>query len=236
MSSSSDLELAALVGPARSSRRAPHHQPQQSTALSGRVGASSKFAPEAEEAVQDGYLKAFAAMGELRRQVLTHHLAHAHRHQRSFGPATRGAAADCASCIGNPWPSSTIIGRPYGRFRHGAFPGGRSHAPAGRQTARARHRQASETFRPVFVLREIEGLSVEETAEALDIPKETVKTRLLRARRRLPMELDPELREALRRYLPLPERIATRSRRARARQVSRRHRSVRRIRAVPSRS
>ena len=54
-----------------------------------------------------------------------------------------------------------------------------------------------ETFRPVFVLREIEGLSVEEAAEALDIPKETVKTRLLRARRRLQMELDPELREAL---------------------------------------
>ena len=54
-----------------------------------------------------------------------------------------------------------------------------------------------ETFRPVFVLREIEGLSVEETAEALQIPKETVKTRLLRSRRRLQRQLDPELRDAL---------------------------------------
>ena len=54
-----------------------------------------------------------------------------------------------------------------------------------------------ENFRTVFVLREVEGLSVEETAEALQIPKDTVKTRLLRARRRLQQELDPELREAL---------------------------------------
>jgi RNA polymerase sigma-70 factor (ECF subfamily) len=54
-----------------------------------------------------------------------------------------------------------------------------------------------EAFRPVFVLRDVEELSVEETAEALQIPKETVKTRLLRARRRLQAELDPELRGAL---------------------------------------
>jgi RNA polymerase sigma factor (sigma-70 family) len=54
-----------------------------------------------------------------------------------------------------------------------------------------------DTFRPVFVLREIEGLSVEDTAEALQIPKETVKTRFFRARRLLQKELDPELRGAL---------------------------------------
>ena len=54
-----------------------------------------------------------------------------------------------------------------------------------------------DAFRPVFVLREIEGLSVEDTAEALQIPKETVKTRLFRARRLLQKELDPELRTAL---------------------------------------
>lgn len=54
-----------------------------------------------------------------------------------------------------------------------------------------------ETFRPVFVLREIEGLSVEDTAAALQIPEETVKTRLFRARRRLQKEIDPELCDAL---------------------------------------
>jgi RNA polymerase sigma-70 factor, ECF subfamily len=59
-----------------------------------------------------------------------------------------------------------------------------------------------EALRPVFVLREIEGLSVEETAEALQIPPNTVKTRLLRSRRRLQRELDPEMREALRDTFP----------------------------------
>jgi RNA polymerase sigma-70 factor (ECF subfamily) len=54
-----------------------------------------------------------------------------------------------------------------------------------------------DTFRAVFVLREIEGLSVEDTAEALQIPEETVKTRLFRARRRLQKELGPEMRNAL---------------------------------------
>jgi citrate lyase subunit beta / citryl-CoA lyase len=42
-----------------------------------------------------------------------------------------------------------------------------------------------EAFRIVFMLREVEGLSVEETADALQIAAPTVKTRLLRARRRL---------------------------------------------------
>jgi RNA polymerase sigma-70 factor, ECF subfamily len=51
-----------------------------------------------------------------------------------------------------------------------------------------------ESFRVVFMLREVEGLSVEETAEALQIPRETVKTRLLWARRKMQQQLDAELR------------------------------------------
>lgn len=42
-----------------------------------------------------------------------------------------------------------------------------------------------DDFRTVFVLRAVEGMSVAETAEALSIPPETVKTRFHRARRRL---------------------------------------------------
>jgi RNA polymerase sigma-70 factor (ECF subfamily) len=37
-------------------------------------------------------------------------------------------------------------------------------------------------FRAVFVLRVVEGMSLAETAEALDVPEETIKTRLFRAR------------------------------------------------------
>jgi len=54
-----------------------------------------------------------------------------------------------------------------------------------------------DIFRSVFVLREVEGLSIEETAEALAIPTATVKTRLLRARRKLQQALAPEVKGAL---------------------------------------
>ena len=54
-----------------------------------------------------------------------------------------------------------------------------------------------ETFRTVFVLHEVEGVSVEDAAEALEIPTGTVKTRLMRARRKLQQALAPEVRAAL---------------------------------------
>jgi RNA polymerase sigma-70 factor (ECF subfamily) len=54
-----------------------------------------------------------------------------------------------------------------------------------------------DAFRTVFVLREIEGLSSEETGAILDVPVQTVKTRLFRARRRLQQALAPEVATAL---------------------------------------
>lgn len=50
-----------------------------------------------------------------------------------------------------------------------------------------------ETFRMVLVTRIIEGMSVEETAALFDIPAETVKTRLHRARRLLKRELEKHI-------------------------------------------
>jgi RNA polymerase sigma-70 factor, ECF subfamily len=46
-----------------------------------------------------------------------------------------------------------------------------------------------EKLRIVFLLRDIEGLSIQETAQALDLSETAVKTRLLRARLRLREEL-----------------------------------------------
>jgi RNA polymerase sigma-70 factor (ECF subfamily) len=54
-----------------------------------------------------------------------------------------------------------------------------------------------DLFRVVFVLRDVEGLSGEETAEILGVPVATVKTRLFRSRRRLQEILAPELGTAL---------------------------------------
>jgi len=54
-----------------------------------------------------------------------------------------------------------------------------------------------DAFRTVFVLREIEGMSSEETAETLGLPVATVKTRLFRSRRRLQEMLAPEMKSVL---------------------------------------
>lgn len=59
-----------------------------------------------------------------------------------------------------------------------------------------------EAYRTVFVLRDVEGVSVEETASALGVPVQIVKTRLFRARRRLREILEPELRAALQDAFP----------------------------------
>jgi RNA polymerase sigma-70 factor (ECF subfamily) len=48
-----------------------------------------------------------------------------------------------------------------------------------------------DAYRAAFMLREVEGLSVEETADYLGIPPATVKTRDLRARALLRVELGP---------------------------------------------
>jgi RNA polymerase sigma-70 factor, ECF subfamily len=57
--------------------------------------------------------------------------------------------------------------------------------------------QLSETLKVVFVLRDIQDLSVKETAEALNLSETAVKTRLLRARLRLRDILSTYFKERL---------------------------------------
>jgi RNA polymerase sigma-70 factor (ECF subfamily) len=54
-----------------------------------------------------------------------------------------------------------------------------------------------ETLRIVFVLRDIEGLSIQETSQTLNLSETAVKTRLLRARLRLREELSAYYGERL---------------------------------------
>ena len=54
-----------------------------------------------------------------------------------------------------------------------------------------------ETLRVVFLLRDVEGLSIEETADSLGISQAAVKTRLLRARLRLRDGLSNYYRERM---------------------------------------
>ena len=72
-----------------------------------------------------------------------------------------------------------------------------------------------ERFRVVFMLHEVESMTVEETAEALQIPRKTVKMRLLRARRKFQQESRREALQLPARHVYLRrETIAMRSRSA----------------------
>ncbi|MBS0295232.1 MAG: RNA polymerase sigma factor [Proteobacteria bacterium] len=152
-----------------------------------------KHRAEAEEAVQEGYVKAFAAIdgfkGEaalstwLTRIVLNEALGRRRsleRRARLFDRAGVTGIEDyrerLATGSSAPSPESAALNRELRGLLERAV----SRLP--------------DAFRSVFVLREIEDMSVAETAQALDIPEATVKTRLHRARRHLQDQLDPELR------------------------------------------
>jgi RNA polymerase sigma-70 factor, ECF subfamily len=156
-----------------------------------------KHHAEAEEAVQEAYLKAFAAIGGftgasslstwLTRIVINEALGRKRTAERRSRRLKRESVA-----IIDEYRETLMAGSGMARSPEAELMRG--------QVAKLLERAIAklpETFRPVFVLRDVEGLSLEETAEALQIPKETVKTRLFRARRRLQQELDPDLRAAL---------------------------------------
>lgn len=67
-----------------------------------------------------------------------------------------------------------------------------------RQEVRHFLEQAVDTlpygFRTVFILRDVEELSIEETAELLDVRPETIKTRLHRARRLMRAAIEDQLK------------------------------------------
>ena len=155
-----------------------------------------KSRPEAEDSVQSAYLRAFAAAAEfegrsslspgLTRIVITEALGR-----------KRAAKRRLANLDGG---SVTILDE----YREKLMRGSMTSLPDGSLAREQIRRMLEEAiarlpdpFRLVFVLREIEGLSVEEAAEALAIAPATVKTRHFRARRRLQEELAPELKGAL---------------------------------------
>ena len=67
----------------------------------------------------------------------------------------------------------------------------------GKETLDEAIQQLPESLRIVFLLRDIEGLSIRETAEALNLTETNVKTRLLRARMALREELSTYFGERL---------------------------------------
>ncbi|HEX4862408.1 MAG TPA: RNA polymerase sigma factor [Rhizomicrobium sp.] len=140
---------------------------------------------EAEDVLQEAYLRAFSAIGDFR------------------GDAGVGT-----------WLTAIVLNEARGRLRRRRpttdlsvmedfgvrvipFPGLAETPDPEAETARAQMRRfleqaidaLQEDFRLVFVLRDIEGCSVEETAAQLGLNPQTVRTRLFRARKSLREDL-----------------------------------------------
>jgi RNA polymerase sigma-70 factor (ECF subfamily) len=156
-----------------------------------------KHRADAEDAVQSAYLKGFAAIeGFEGRSTLSTWLTRIVINEalgRKRAAQRRKARLDGTSV--------TVLDD----YREKLMRGSKSGTSPDVELARVQVRKLLEeaisalptTFRLVFMMREVEGLSVEETADALGVNPATVKTRLLRARRRLQNALAPELRQAL---------------------------------------
>ena len=152
---------------------------------------------EAEDAVQSAYLRAFAAIASfegrstlstwLTRIVINEALGRARSARRRRAHVDDGSVAFLDD------------------YREKLMRGSSSGTAPDAEFARAQLRSLLEQaigalppdFRLVFVMREIEGLSVDETAQSLGLVPATVKTRHLRARRRLQQSLAPDVKSAL---------------------------------------
>jgi len=157
---------------------------------------------EAEDILQDAYVRAFAALSQfhgnaslstwLTRIVLNEALGRLRRQRRTV-------TLDVLDQIAHQGDSHVI-----------KFPGVSVAPDPESAAARAEVRRLLEHavdelpdfFRLVFMMRDIEGLSIEETAANLNIPAATVKTRLHRARRLLRQALDEKLGLVLRDTFP----------------------------------
>ena len=191
----SDTELAQLCA-ARDKPALRHVITNNNQRLFRTAWSILKDRGEAEEAVQAAYLSAFSHIGDfagrsslstwLTRIVINEALGRLRARRRRQAQLE----ADGVTMLDH--------------YRETLARGSESSPPdalVAREQLRQLLEQAigglPESFRTVFVLRAIEGLSVEETSEVLQIATSTVKTRFLRARRKLQESLDPQVRTAL---------------------------------------
>jgi RNA polymerase sigma-70 factor (ECF subfamily) len=153
---------------------------------------------DAEDALQDGYLQAYRRIDEFRgdaqlstwlvRIVINQALMRLRRQKRDrvvvpFGGdqgADGGPSADVADDRGESPSDAALRGEV-------------------RRLLERRIDELPVAFRTVFVMREVEDMTVEETAAGLSIPAATVRTRLFRARallrEALARDMDPAMVE-----------------------------------------
>jgi len=135
---------------------------------------------EAEDALQEAYLRAWRALGSFRaaaklstwlvRIVVNEALGRMRRAEAQVIPL------DAAMDSHDPDIQASLADEPDQRPEHSAM---RTQV---RRLLEARIDVLPEAFRTVFMLRAVEEMSVEEVAQALEIPEATVRTRFFRAR------------------------------------------------------
>lgn len=148
-----------------------------------------KDSGEAEDAVQSGYLKAFGAIDSFEgRSKLSTWLT---RIVINEALTRRRSARRRAPLIGEADASRTAPGR-IDDARDLAGQPTPEHHVANMQlqgTLKDALERLPDIYRIVFILREIEGMTVDETAAALNILPATIKTRFFRARQMLQAQL-----------------------------------------------
>ena len=151
---------------------------------------------EAEDVLQEAYVRAFTRLSDFRGEASIYTwltrivLNEAHGRLRKRRETVELTAVEAAQA-----DTGRIL----------MFPNAFGSSDPERDAARAEARRLleravdalPEPFRLVFVMREIEECSVEETARTLGVRPETVRTRLFRARRLLRKSLDDQLSGAL---------------------------------------
>jgi len=190
-----DLALARRI--AAGDREAARRVTERNNQLLYRVAWSVlRDRDEAEEVVQSAYLRAFASIESFGgRSALSTWLTRIALNEalgRLRSARRRRARLDSASVVDLDHYRETLM-----RGSETAAPD----ASLAREQVRRLLEEAiaglPESFRLVFVLREVEGFDVEQTAQALGLVPATVKTRHLRAKRRLQEKLAPELKAVL---------------------------------------
>jgi RNA polymerase sigma-70 factor (ECF subfamily) len=149
---------------------------------------------EAEDAVQDAYLQVYRKLHEFRgdsqistwltRVVVNASLMRARKQKRAkVVPLQRSING------GSPAPLDVADERT-------ASPSDVTFRAEVRRILERRIDELPLAFRTVFVMRDVQDMSVHETAEALGIPEPTVRTRLFRARALLRESLQREVDDA----------------------------------------
>lgn len=147
---------------------------------------------EAEDALQEAYIKAYAAMGSFRGEakvstwlarIVANEALQRLRKQNRRGAIVPLRSGDAIDEINEIPEEHSMSKTPESAAARAEF----------RKLLEKRIDALPDAYRPVFVLRAVEELSVDEVAEVLRVPAATVRTRFFRARSLLRESLASEI-------------------------------------------